>query len=374
MAGLISLPYSSNLKVTSNELFLRETVNRNLEKFLTNDLYLLEKINSYGLSGIFSIEPYKKDYIYGIGSVVVYIEEKNGKIENIYLLECIEENNSKEPQYSIIDGFVADFSKSGWKNLNSFFSIYNSSNEDINLSSFLDYSISSNFYLSHESDLSLHKFGAIDENTVAEKLLKKDFSNVDDFHDSVFWNYETKQVSSHNFAGWYKKWGNGVLEYDLTFCLGDNIEVKKTISPDGSIRTTNCIKVNSFIPLSTEECDNSDYFLDEDSRSIFNKNGSSKEYSIGNVVQTNVVDQTNEYHGTIEFPIPFVDDEYMVFSSGRMKNRNGQAQSPCALAFANRTKKSITAIMAIPNYNGASIESVLLSKNVFQCQIIGRWK
>ena len=372
--NFIVLPYTDNLKVSSNELFLRETINRNLEKFLANDLYLLNKINSYGTSEIFSIQPYKKDYVYGAGDVVVYIDYKNGKIDNIYLLESLVDNNDTEPSYEIVNGFVADFSDSGWKNLNNFFSIYNSSNAEINLSTFLDYSISSKFSLSHESDLSYHKFGEIHKDTIIDKLLKKDFSNVADDRKNLFWSYETKKVESNNFSGWYKKWGNGVIEYDLTYCLGDNLKVEKTINQDGSITTTNYINANSFIPENSEECTNEDYFLNEDSRSIFNKNGTSKKYNINGIAQTNINQQVNEYHGTIVFPIPFIDDKYMVFTSGRSRDANGKVQSPNTITFANRKKNSITAIFVIPNYNNVEIETVLLKKNVFQCQIIGRWK
>ena len=371
----VSIPNFRNLMVSSNELFLRETINRTLDKLIENDVYLKNKINSYGTAAEFSILPYRKDYVYNTGDVVVYIDEKNGEIKNIYLLECLIDNNSEEPAYDIIDGFVSDFTKTNWKNLNDFFSIYNSTDSEINLSNFLEFSISSNFALSHENDPYYHKFGEIHADTISDKLLKNDFSNVGEYRSQLFWAHEVKKVSSNNFTGVYKKWGNGVLEYDLTYCLGENLKVEKTIDSDGNIVSINLMKANSLIPLSSEEFSNDDYFMTDEDYTIFNKVGSSQKYNVNGIAQTNINSKVNVYHGTIVFPIPFADENYMIFTSDRARSSNGKAQSPNTVTFTNRKKESITAVYAIPNYNSlANIEEVLLRNNVFQCQIIGRWK
>lgn len=374
MAENIQIPYTSNIAVAPNELYIHYTINRNLEKLLANDNTLIEKLNKYSIGDLGGIQPYRKDYVYDKGDIIVFVDKDGTKVKNVYLLESLVDNNDLEPEYDIVNGFVSDFTKSNWKNLNEFYSIYNSDDETINLSNFLEYAISSNFHLSHEIDEKYHRFGEINENTIDEKLLKKDFSNVDDYRKRNFFSYETKKVEADNFSGFYKKWGNGVLEYDLTYCLGENLKVEKTINADGSIVTTNYMNVNSLIPLSSDEFNNDDYFMSEDDYLIFNKNGSTTKYNINGIAQTNTTGQVNTYHGTIIFPIPFVDTNYMIFTSGRTRNEIGQTQSPNTMTFTNRKKESITAVYVIPNYNGENIENVLLRNNVFQCQIIGRWK
>lgn len=374
----VRIPFDKNIAVSSNEMFLRATINRNLEKLLKNDLHLAKIIDSYGTESEFSIQIYKDTRVYEKGDVVIYPEYDREKTEilNIYLLESLVDGNENVPEYEIVNSYVKDFTKSGWKEANPFFSIYNSTDSALNVSSFLEYAISDKFYLSHETDLQYHKFGEISEDTLSAKLLLKDLSNISDSRNKLFWAYETKRIEDSNFVGMYKKWGNGVLEYDLTFCLGDSVQVEKTIAPDGSIVTTNYIKANSFIPLSTEEFNNDDYFLNEDSYRIFNKAGSSTKYGFGGKIpQTNVNAQVNAYAGTIKFPIPFADDSYMVFVSSSTADSVGHSQSPNALTFSNRQKGSITALYIIPNYNGIEdIEQVILRNNVFQCQIVGRWK
>ena len=374
MAENIQIPYISNIAVAPNELYIHYTINRNLEKLLANDNTLIEKLNKYSIGDLGGIQPYRKDYVYDKGDIIVFVDKDGTKVKNVYFLESLVDNNDLEPEYDIVNGFVSDFTKSNWKNLNEFYSIYNSDDETINLSNFLEYAVSSNFHLSHEIDEKYHRFGEINENTIDEKLLKKDFSNVDDYRKRNFFSYETKKVEADNFSGFYKKWGNGVLEYDFTYCLGENLKVEKTINADGSIVTTNYMNVNSLIPLSSDEFNNDDYFMSEDDYLIFNKNGSTTKYNINGIAQTNTTGQVNTYHGTIIFPIPFVDTNYMIFTSGRTRNEIGQTQSPNTMTFTNRKKESITAVYIIPNYNGENIENVLLRNNVFQCQIIGRWK
>lgn len=374
MAEEIKIPYTSNIAVAPNELYIHYTINRNLEKLLANDNVLIEKLNKYSIGDLGGIQAYREGYLYGKGDIIVFIDKDGTKIKNVYLLESLVDGNGAFPEYDIVDGFVSDFSKSNWKNLNEFYSIYNSEDETINLSNFLEYAVSSNFHLSHELDIHYHRFGEIHKDTINDKLLKKDFSNVSDYRDRIFFSYETKKVSAGNYTGFYKKWGNGVIEYDLTYCLGDDLKTEKTIDSEGSITTTNYMVANSLIPLSSEEFNNDDYFMSEDDYLIFNKKGSTKKYKVGKIAQTNLNDKVNEYHGTIVFPIPFVNTDYMIFNTERTKNSEGKIQSPNTVTFVDRQKESIKVVYLIPNYNGENIEDVLMNNNVFQCQIIGKWK
>ena len=377
LLNTISIPFNRDLNVATNEMYLRATINRNLERLLKNDLALEKVVENFSEHKVFSIEAYKEDTTYSKGDIVVYVEfsYKKRSILNLYLLESMEDFNEKTPTYEISDGFIKDFSKSGWKNLNPFFSIFSSPpNDETNLSSFIESSLSGKFHEEHELNKDFHKFGELTRELVEEKVLLSDFSNISDTRDKLFWAYEISSVSYDNCSGTYKKWGNGLIEYDLTFCLGDSIKKVQTISENGDVTITDYIRANSLIPLSSNEFNNDDYFLDKNSYSIFNRLCSDKNYIVNGIPQTNVDERMNVYHGTIHFPIPFIDEQYMIFTSST-SNPSGKSQSTNTLAFLNRKKDSITAMLAIPNYNGLkNIEETLLHKNVFQCQILGRWK
>lgn len=376
--NLVDMPFHSNIAVASNELFLRTTINRNLEKLLANDVYLYSKISSIGSDNLFSIQLYRETKSYSKGDVVLYMEyadEAKTRIDNVYILQSLIDNNENRPTYDYVDAYLKDFTNSGWQEPNPFFSLYQSTDDEINLSSFISASVDSKFHLSHELDLTYHRYGQLDYDTLSSKLLLNDVSNIADEREELFWDYEVSKVSDRNFNGFCRKWGNGVLEYDLTFCLGDEMKQVKTIKQDGTIEVNNFLKVNSLIPLSDDTFNNDDYFLDTDAYYIFNKSGSETQYVKNGIAQTNVTDQVNAYHGTLKFPIPFIDTNYMVFANGFNKQPNGFVQSPNAITFLNRKLDSITCLLVIPNYNGVTdIEQLILSRNVFQCQIIGRWK
>lgn len=373
----INIPYDYHIDVASNEFFLRATINRNLEKLLKNDVYLAKKIEEYGTGNEFSIQCYKSSRIYNKGDAVVYIEfnEDKSKILNLYLLESIVNNNTNEPSYEIVDTFIRDFRKSGWDDANSLFSIYNSTDENANISSLIETIVSNKFHLSHEIDLSCHKFGELSSvEELSSKLLLNDVSNIADDHVAPFFAYQTFPVKSSNYHGTCKKWGNGLIEYDIVFTLDGSSKTMKTISENGAVENMFYYKVNSFVPLSNDVFNNDDYFLSAIDYNIFNINGSNDIYEVNGTQQTNVSKQVNTYHGTIEFPMQFADLNYMIFTSSTA-NENGASQSPNTLVFADRQLSSITVLYVIPNYsNLEKIEETLLKNNEFQCQIIGRWK
>jgi len=374
----IKLPFSKNVTVASNELFLRTTINRNLEKLLANDRYLFDKVSSFGTGDEFSIQLYRKTKTYNRGDAIVYIEYEDDdktSIREIYILQSIIDDNDNEPRYTYVDTYIKDFSGSGWKEPNSYFSLYNEKDPERSISAFIENTIFTKFHLSHELDLDYHPYGEIDSGTLSSRILMKDMSNIADFRDKLFYPYEVTNVQDHNFSGICKKWGNGILEYDLTFCLGDDLDRVQVIGETGLIRTQDFLRLNSLVPLSDENFNNDDYFLEPNDYFIFNKTGSSRQYIVNGVPQTNATDQLNEYHGTIEFPIPFADTNYMIFFSEYCRDLSGHVQSPNTMSFLNRKRDSITVVYLIPNYNGVSdSEEFLLKRNVFQCQIIGRWK
>ena len=371
-----NIPFDKNIDVAANELFLRVTINRNLEKLLQNDITLAKKIEQQGTTDNFAIQFYKDTRIYNKDDIVLYYEYEadNNTIDNIYILQSLSNDNATQPRYEIIDSYIKDFNKSGWKDINPLFSIYNSNTPSVDIASCLDDAILNKFYLSHEMDLDYHKFGELTESNLSSKILLKDISNISDKRNQLFFPYENGSVSSDNLSGTYKKWGNGVLEYNLTFKLGDIFQKEMIIDENGDVKELSYIKVNSLIPLSSDEFNNDDYFLNESAYSIFNKNGTTDKYKLNDTYQTNINDKVNTYHCNLEFPIHFIDSNYMIFYNTPTLNSSGISQSINTLSFINRKNESITVVYIIPNYNNKPIENVLLQNNLFQCQIIGRWK
>ena len=365
------IPFSKNIDVATNELFLRSTINRNTERLLSNDLYLYDFVVRFKENGDYTILPWKASTEYCLGDVVVYTEYNRDKdaILNLYLLQCTVDGNVAEPQKRIIDGYVADFSDSGWNNLNPFLALFYSEDPESNLSNYLAGVVSNRFELSHELDPKYHKFGNLEEHALSDVALNSSATNIADERDCGYWPYETIEVKTDAYSGTMRKWGMGLVEYDLTCKLVGSQKVTR-INSEGDIETVNYLAANAYSPISSELNDN--YFMNRSAYSIFMKNGDPHIVDINGVMQTNLLSTVNMYHGKIEFPIPFADTNYMMFVSPTTDG--SEIGSPCALTFADKTEKSIEMVYAIPNYNELPMEEIALKHNEFQCQVVGKWR
>jgi hypothetical protein len=59
----------------------------------------------------------------------------------------------------------------------------------------------------------------------------------------------------------------------------------------------------------------SDYFMEENDAKIFNISSDSEPIFINNVVEINHNEYINTYSSQINFPIPFINENYMIFGS-----------------------------------------------------------
>jgi hypothetical protein len=89
--------------------------------------------------------------------------------------------------------------------------------------------------------------------------------------------------------------------------------------------------------------------MEKNDSNIFNLSSDSNPIYINNTVETNHHKYINSYSGEITFPIPFKDENYMIFNS-QFRNycqdtniKNIGYNSNC-LTFTNRTKESICPI------------------------------
>lgn len=145
----------------------------------------------------------------------------------------------------------------------------------------------------HNLSEKYHKFGELTEEQEFDdkKLLRNDFSNLDEDREQNFYPYETVFLSTNNVIldGFYRRWDNGLLEYDIIYRLGyygDDIEINGT--------TYNVISANN---LSIE---NSDYYLSSDDQMIFNQKGDGT-VKINNLYQVGLNKFCNAYSARIEF-------------------------------------------------------------------------
>lgn len=125
-----------------------------------------------------------------------------------------------------------------------------------------------------------------------------------------------------------RKWDNGLLEYDLTFRLG---YVSSDIAGKDLISANNLIvphRNNNYL-----------YFKDDSDYAMFNKGGEGYVVTSSSK-QVNLNSYMNAYTGTIKFPEPFRDLNYMVFTTN-VKNIETEAYSLKSESITEHDKRLI---------------------------------
>ena len=399
------------MKLAPNELLTNAALNRIFGKLLENDTKLIAKAENIS-NGIYRILPWIKGKTYNKNDLVWFVDvyvppgnetkyentleeiEKFGEsvpnslkeeLENcytvtLYLLRSLENGNNKQPVRTIID-MVPYFDASGWHNENPIGSIYTDYFQEFTIDN-----IKKELDAMHQAVANYHPFGKLALfSDIPEKVLKTDMSNTDPDRKKVFFPNETFAVddTSHRtiISGSCRKWDCGLLEYDIIFRLGDSAATYSDYNVDGSLKMSQEIDSNylnlaksSFNRGSLYEYNNRKYYLDDSDSDIFvipegftvSENG---------IVQHNIDKRLNSYCGTIEFDIPFIDTNYCIFPVTMPSASNESEQlmtNENTLVFVNKSKKTVTAMLIISNYNQA--EYKVLGNNQFRCRITGRWR
>ena len=166
--------------------------------------------------------------------------------------------------------------------------------------------------------------------------------------------------------GFYRKWDNGLLEYDIIYCLGyygEDIEINGT--------TYNVISANN---LSIE---NADYYLSSDDQMIFNQKGDGT-VKINNLYQVGLNKFCNAYSARIEFECPFISSNYMIFG-GDVVSQERDIATPTidtganAMTYANKSTSHVDPVYLVYPQK-ENIEKFGLVSNSFHCHMVGRWK
>ena len=419
------IPYADNIAVSTNEFATRVSLNRNLLKLLKNDEALFEY--SGGVErGLYRVLPYEYGKTYSKNDIVWFVDyyvvpknqaeydaelnklleidvkkagtqeeinaltaeiEKQKKelfdkyhVVSLFLLRSLENGNGNEPKLDFVD-MIPVFDASGWKNVNPLGTIYYDYFED-----FTAKVLSEKLHEMHEVISKYHKFGTLSSySEIDKKVLKVDFSNLNPDRSTVFFPYETKIVDSSKtiIEGTVRTWDCGLLEYDLTYKLGDTVNEYSFYAADGSVNKadnvdTNYLNLNPIIKPSDPNLvyDNSRYYLTESDADILAVTGN-KEVYINGIKQYGMNGRINTYCGTITLPIAFIDTNYMIFGSGLAsvedpENEGVLEKNVNTLVYVNKAKKSFTAVLIVPTYEGILPKS--LANNQFRCHIVGRWK
>jgi len=241
---------------------------------------------------------------------------------------------------------------------------------DDDLSSYILNVFNSNIETFHNLVESQHKFGSLTESQDYDdtKLLKRDLSNLDPSREHTQFPYETVILSSNNVImdGLYRKWDNGILEYDIVFKVGYYGE---TVDINGT--EYNVISANNLV------LENPDFYLSSDDAEIFNN----KEYNtlkINDMYQVGLNSFSNSYSGRITFQQPFLDKNYMVFH-GDVVSQERDTSTPTidtganSMTFTNKNESYLDAIYVVyPKTK--DVRNFGLVSNSFHCHIVGRWK
>ena len=355
-------------------------INRNLEKLLQNDILIYKTCQS--VLGSMNIKEYSESTVYQYGDLVWFLlRDRQGKVDSLWMLRCIEDNNSKPPATVKLQNGQLDsdkLSESGWKDENKYIDLIN-----MGVINALKQYVNDRM-VSHTSS-SLHRFERLNAQNMQQKVLKSDISNLSSARRHYMFPYETRFMPQTNSVmyGYARRYENGILEYDIIFRLGFN-GVQTIDGVERSVLKANFQQINNTNSLSESNpgwTGNERYFQSSQDYDIFKKqyNGQA---TVGKTIQINRGKYVNIYSANIGFiedgQFRFADNKYMVFCSDVMSqdcNTDEQTINPSAntIIFINKCSNSITAMYITQPKNGIVDPSKNgLVSNTYHCKLIGK--
>lgn len=351
-----------NVIDSSNEAITIHSVNRNFEKLLQNDINLAKLALSSNASGS-GIQGYIEGVPYGKDDLVWFKDEENNE-SRLYVLKSLIDNNTNKPTKSLYNK-IYTFEPSGWRDMYEYGSMV-----DNDLSSYILRIFNINLETFHNLVEKYHKFGSLTTSADYDdtKLLRSDFSNIESDRESNFYPYQTVILSSNNVIlnGQYRKWDNGLLEYDIVFRLGYSGDSKTINGTEYSVISANNLSL-----------ENSNFYLDSDSSNIFNQK-SDGTIQINDTYQVGLNKFCNTYSGRIVFEQPFISANYMIFS-GDIVSQERNVATPTidtganSMTYTNKSTDHIDPVYIVYP-NGENVSRFGLVSNSFHCHIVGRWK
>lgn len=199
---------TDNVTVSGNEILYTHQINRNIRKLIEND----EKLNELfeEVNGSITIHEYIENYSYEIDDLIWFFDET---LEKLKILRCLRRGNTDKPYFK-----NGSYEGSGWKD----------ENEDVDITELgidkIVQRLVNSKVISHEVNTEQHKYGSLPnyKTDVDSILMLNDLSNRNRGRSQCFYPYKNYELESDNtiIAGFYRKYDNGLIEYDIVFRLG----------------------------------------------------------------------------------------------------------------------------------------------------------
>ena len=359
-----------NIKVSSNEYLVKYTFWRNYRKLLENDVNLESLYRE--ISNRIDMDMYVKGGKYDFGALVWYLPLSKDKI---VILRSIYDNNRNFPEQTNRDGSHRSYEQNGWEVL--------SIDTDIYSTDVFDKINRVVYQAIKDHQDGEHPFGEITLDNMDDKFMRTDMSNANTRREQFFFPYVTGFLPAREndnviLNGAYRYYDNGLLEYDIVYRFGyvGQIDVGGT-----SFNALTCNNVEFL-----NEYENNRYFYNSDSYKIFcpPPNSKNDRSSIDNTLNMNRNDFVNTYFAKIDFPIPFIDSKYLIFS-GDVASQVLDYQNKTVhtgrneVTFCRKAPNSVTAILVTypedenkMNEEGYNATHGGLAANSFRCKIVGR--
>lgn len=265
---------------------------------------LTERVGGLSDDQSLSLTLWNPNVSYNEGDVVVYFKEESkqtsveqGVREFVFILVSLIDNNTRIPNYDIVD-HVPVFTKSKWQVLNPLSYLLQNLNEmrEVVLEVF------KKLLEGHVQE----EHGLIGSTDIANNLLKKDYSNLQTPWTNGKYSLvmSTEELDQVGWKGRKLKSSNGIMEYHVTY--GFELSANNQDS-DYQIQDKRYYYQKSPI---WDESDNtifSQKYLEQDLFSVALNSAS------GGTTFNNLRYGTNIFARKIDFPEPFVNDEYCVF-------------------------------------------------------------
>ena len=138
-----------------------------------------------------NIKEYSENTVYQYGELIWFLlRDRSGKVDSLWMLRCIEDDNSRPPDAVKLQNGQLDYDKlaeSGWKDENKYIDLVNAG-----VVNAIRQHINDRMVTHTASDL--HRFERLNRENMAQKVLKSDISNLSAARRRYFFPYETKYM------------------------------------------------------------------------------------------------------------------------------------------------------------------------------------
>lgn len=265
-------------------------------------------------------------------------EQKNvevGKREFVFLLQSLRNGNTSMPNYDIVDG-IPDFTKSDWRLLNPMSYLL----QDLIGMKKVVQDVFAKVLEKHVKS----EHGLVKTESIENNLVKKDYSNLHTSWNLGQYSLTNKETAIDGNGSVMKKSTNGIMECSFVYSFDAKANQQLSIADKRYY-----YQKSPILDESDKEIFSAKYSENNMFSVTVNKNENNPSGNGFNTLRYG----TNIFHAKIEFPEPYLNDEYMVFFD---TYGNGQ--------FVFGYDKSELAAAIEPTYDAIVSMPMMLNKKV----------